>query len=112
MKYETVKTPNQLKLEGVSIKAVMVKETVKSLEFTDSKGNAIIIQTGTGYSEFSVMVPAAPEKVKKFQVSGEVAGVPVSAVFEHEFEAKDKQRELERATNQDGFAVEPIEIEF
>jgi hypothetical protein len=111
MKWEKITSPEQLKLKGIKIETVMEKSSVNSIALTDSDGNAIIVQAGSGYSEFKVLIPAAPEKVKRYRVTANVAEIPVSKDFDSEYDAKAKARELSSSAEEGTVKVQEVEVE-
>lgn len=109
MKWEKVKDSKELQLEGIIIDAVLVGSEVKTIRLTDVKGKCIQIQN-TSYAT-QAFVPAPPEKVKKFRVTAKVCGIDVAKDYDEEFEAKQKQRELD-ALGEGSPKLEEVEVEI
>jgi hypothetical protein len=93
MIWTRVKDRKQLVLDGISIEADKSDSSLRSVTFTDGAGHKVrvLIDSYTLYVE----VPAPPKMVEKFEVSGVIAGVPVTEQFDDSYSADNRKRELE-----------------
>lgn len=107
--FRTVKKGEQPKLDAVTVALERHDGTIHSITLTDASGRSIKVTSAYG---MSVLVPAEPEKERKSVVKGDILGVPVRETFESEFEAKERQREIERIGGAVEVATEEVEIPF
>ena len=115
MKYHSAKTAKEVVLEGITVEFETRDGSLHSVTLTDKQGNTCKIAK-TDYSTMAALVPAPPEKVKKFQVSGTLKGVStVCETFDSDFEATTRKSEIERAFGYDEgvkLEVSPVEVEL
>jgi hypothetical protein len=74
MNFETLKNPNDLKLEGIKVTTEKLDDTIKSITLTDSKGNVARFIATSDYSRtIGVVVPAKPKKKTVYVLAGTVS---------------------------------------
>ena len=108
MKFKSTKKASDIILEGVTVELDMVDNAVKSVILTDAKGNTVRVIERT-YNLY-VEVPAPPEMVKRWKLSGHVLDLPLEKVFEHEYEAIEEKSRLEGDAARSKLNVEEIQV--
>ena len=96
MKLQSVKDVAEVKLEGIEIAATYEDKTLKELRLRDANGVFVIVKPGETYTQaLRVFVPAPPEKVDRWFVTGRFLDVmDVDEGFEDSGEANDRLREF------------------
>ena len=106
MKWKTVKKDSELALEGITIERETHDTHSRQVTFTDAKGNKVRVTADYG---MNIVVPAPPEMVTRYRLTGSYKGLAVSETFEYEHEANDRLREFSDA-EEDGLKVEKVEV--
>src|SRR3546814_7522497 len=103
MRYKTVKTANEASISGGTVEFEHHDKTLRGVRLTDAEGNVVLIQAGESYSNaVKVMVPEPFDQEERWKISGSVVGIPVTEYFDSEYEANDRVREIENASNGNG----------
>ena len=109
-----LKSPKDLKLDGIAVDCEFHDGSLASCTLTDSKGQ--IVKFALDSYCLRAYVPAPPKKKTVHVVSGtvRVAGTPIREEFEEPYQATMRRSELEQADVCDSVAVavEEVEIPF
>jgi hypothetical protein len=92
--WDSVKKPEDVVLDGITVTIERCDGTIKVVEMTDKSGHQFRI---TGDYGINTYVPAKPKMVTRFALIGLVMGLPVDETFEHEFQANDRKSALSDA---------------
>jgi len=106
MKWETIKSAEQIKLSGVTVGLDYCDRSLKNVVIRDKDGNAL--RVGMESYSMTASVPAAPETKKVWRLHGEYRGLKVNETFEYEHEAQQRHRDLESTS---GLEITNDEIE-
>jgi hypothetical protein len=109
-----VKKASELQLDGIAIECEYIDGYIGQVTLTDGSGH-IVRFSKSQYDSLPVFVPAKPKTEKRHVVAGTVAGLKVEEVFETEYDARNRQRELEALTgSEDSISVSerdvPVEL--
>lgn len=108
MKWQTIKTAGDISLDGVKAEIEMHNGSVKSIELTDAKG-ARVKACLDSYS-LSVLIPAKPEMKDAALLKGEFRGLPVKELFDHDYEARDRMREITGGHDDGSLTIEKVKV--
>jgi hypothetical protein len=108
MRFEKVKKDAQLVLKGISFETAWHDGSLQSVTMRDDAGNVLKLAVES-YS-FYALVPAAPKMVKRYKVSGTLAGLPVEQFFEYDHETQRAKDNYESRVRVDGDADLSISI--
>ena len=87
MKWKTLKTATEVKLDGIKTEIEWVNGQIYSVLLTDKSGNKLSVRYAS-YS-FDVSVPAPKETEKKYVLSGMFKGATIMPItFDKELDAK------------------------
>jgi hypothetical protein len=109
MKLASAKKDSELSLQGITFETEYHDSTLKSVTMRDGNGGIVRIAQGE-YSGIKALVPAQPTMVKRHKVSGTVAGLPVSQMFETEYDAARAKHHYERKLAEHDDAKLTIEV--
>lgn len=112
MKFKSTKKASDIALDGITVELDVVDSAVKAITLTDPKGSIVRI-AHRDYSSMYVEVPAPPELVKRWKLSGHVLSLPVDKLFDTEYDANDERQRLERACREESdssLKVEQVEV--
>jgi hypothetical protein len=114
VRFATVKTANDVKLNGVTVEFEKHDSNLDSVTLTDAAGNVFKIAK-TSYSDIGAFIPAPPKMVKKYFVTGEFKGVTKLAdegPFDGEYEATCRKNEIQKAADYaENLSIEIVERE-
>lgn len=108
MKFVSVKSPAEIAPEGIDF--VFENGNLKQVLLNTDNGQFIVKQ-GASYSETLVVLKQQEfEEQDRFAVEGTFANHPVKELFEEEYVARERARELERAAPGYSFEVKPLKV--
>lgn len=79
MKFTTVKTADEILLNGIVADLKVIDGTVKGVTLTDNEGHKLVVEEH-GFS-ISIQVPTPPKTIKGLRLFGTVFGLPVEEKF-------------------------------
>lgn len=110
MKLVTVKTKEDIKLNGITVELEIVDNQTKSATLTDADGN--MVQFALESYSFKAYIPAPPVRVKKWVLQGEVLGLAVNEQFDAEHEAMHRRNQLcSGMYNEPELTITEVELE-
>ena len=103
MKLQSIKTDSQLVLKGITFDMAWTDNSITQVQATDEDGNLVVFKIES-YS-FKAMIKAPPKMVKKYLLSGAVAGVPVESIYDEKHEAENAKNDHERMVSSDEYCT-------
>jgi hypothetical protein len=94
MRFDTVKSADQITLRGISVELDIVGGSLKGATLRDASGSMARF-TLRNWNDFTIEVPAAPKMVKRHRMQAEVLGVATVELFEHSHQAHERLRAFE-----------------
>jgi hypothetical protein len=89
MKWSTGKKASDINLKGIKVDSDKTDKHITTIILTDEAGNQVKFTGGNCYSDIPFQVPAKPETVKKFVVTGKIEGVEIlPKQFDERYEAE------------------------
>lgn len=107
MKWQRIKGAGEIVLDGIKIELETHDGSPKAIELADAKGGRVKVCL-SNYSDFAVMVPAKPETKDAYLLKGEFRGLPVKELFEHDFEARQRLREITDGHDDGALKIEKV----
>lgn len=86
MNMATVKKDSEIKLDGVTVEVTRKDGGAVAVTVRDCVGGVLLVQLGQ-YGGLDVMVPAPPEKVTRWEVTGKIKGIAFRELFKEEYKA-------------------------
>lgn len=108
MKWQTIKTASEITLDGIKAEIEMHNGSVKSVELTDAKGGRLKACLDS-YS-LSILIPAKPEMKDAYLLKGEFRGLSVKELFEQEYEAKQRLRDITDGGDENALTIEKVKV--
>jgi|SRR5581483_4212376 len=109
MKFQTIKSPTEITLEGVAVTFDVVDKYLISVTITDAKGNILRVRKN-GYSDLAAETIAPPEKVKKQEL---IYTLPLIGerreTFKEKYEVHARMEELKNEYTVEGASIKEIE---
>ncbi len=110
MKLISIKSASEIQLAGIKAEFVTVNKSNRILMLTDVNGRKVNITRLNSYDEtIDVQVTAPPTTEEKWQVLGDMAGVPVCETFDDEHKATRRKNDLVEACHAADLRVEPFQ---
>jgi hypothetical protein len=114
MKFERVTTEKEIvKLfegTGLRVEVSFDGSLLKSLTFCDKHGVLACVERQNTYESLFVSGLAKPKMVKKFRLSGTIAGLKVDETFESDYEARHLLEKLEGIYDHTTLSVSEVEV--
>jgi hypothetical protein len=111
VKLVTVKSPETIKLKGVTLDWRVEDKQPVSVTITDRRGRTITIAKGESYTAgLKVYEPEPVQTEERFALVGEVSGVKVKGLFASEREAKDAMFDLNNGRSGDALTIQPVAV--
>lgn len=111
---QSIKSESEVDLAGVKITFVKEDKAIKSVVITDGYGGVLILKAGDYSNTIKPFIPAPPEQVERWELSGNFIGVKeVSELFDTEWDAKKRLNEFEAFAPRDsGLTIQKVMIDL
>ena len=108
----SVKSLNELHLNGVKIDWVKEDASVKEVRFHDGNGGRLVIRVGDYGSTLKVMVCKPHEEVDRWRLHGKLADLAdISEHFDDEYQAQERLREFESKVRcESGLTISKVKV--
>lgn len=108
MNWDNIKGVGDIALDGIKAEIEMHNGSVKSIELSDGKGGRLKASLDS-YS-LCLLVPAKPKMKDAHLLKGEFRGLPVKELFEQEYEAKQRLREITDGSDDGALTIEKVKV--
>lgn len=107
VQWTQVKKPSDIVLEGVDVELDWTDSTnVQGIIIRDAKGNSLRFIKGE-YSGIRALIPAT---VEKYRLHGTLCGSHFEQLFDEEYQAEERQRELGDLGDKAVLKIEKIKV--
>ena len=83
--------PSDLEILGLKVSSSVVNDVVKEIILSNENGS---VRISPAWEQLTVQVPAPPKTITKWQLSGEIAGIAISQIFDSSYDAEQKKADL------------------
>jgi hypothetical protein len=105
MNLKTVKKQEEVRLMGIAADVEFKDGHATGLILRDAGGGVLVVRMSQ-YSSLDVLVPAPPKMVERHRIAGKLKGIEFSELFETEYEAQNRLRDLEVS----GVQIEKVSV--